>query len=159
VAEAQLSTISSPNHQRFTQAERPAKPAWGFGRSHAVLFAQISAPELHQPNHEQFAPDSLLAGFIGQNATATLQASDRVVVVANADQGYTDRKFGDGKAARESYIIMQGRFYPGTTVDRTLERMSVQDVVAYLVPQLAEQEFLHAKTIGEADLMLAVHWG
>ena len=62
----------------------------------------------------------LLAGFIGQTATAMLQASDRVVVVANADQGYTARKFADGKAARESYIIMQGRFYPGTTVDRTL---------------------------------------
>jgi hypothetical protein len=100
-----------------------------------------------------------IAGFICTSAISTLQASDRVVVVATADQRYTDRKFGDGKTARETYIIMQGRFYGGTTVDRTLERMSVRDVVAYLIPELAEQNFFPAKTTSEADLMLAVHWG
>lgn len=86
-------------------------------------------------------------------------ASDRVVVVANANEGYTERKFGVGKPARETYILMQGHHYGGTTVDRSLEQMSIRDVASYLVPQLAEQNFVPAKSTAEADLMLAVHWG
>jgi hypothetical protein len=92
-------------------------------------------------------------------APAPVHANDRVVVVAQADAGYTERKFGAGETTRESYIIMQGRFYAGTTVDRSLEQMSIQNVVSYLVPRLAEQKFVPAKSVEEADLILAVHWG
>jgi hypothetical protein len=92
-------------------------------------------------------------------AAPAIHANDRVVVVANAEESYTDRKFGDGKAARESYVIMQGRYFGGTTADSSLRRMTIRDIVSYLVPQLAEQNFVPAKTTGEADLVLAVHWG
>jgi len=98
---------------------------------------------------------SLLAFF----AAHALVADDRVAVVANAEESYTDRKFGDGKARRETYVVMQGRYYGGITVDRILEKMTIRQVVSYLVPKLAEQEYVPAKSLNEADLLLAVHWG
>jgi hypothetical protein len=88
-----------------------------------------------------------------------IYANDRVVVVSNADERYTEKKFGEGETKRETYVVMQGRYYSGTTVDRTLERMTFKEVASYLVPRLAEQQYMPAKSVADADLLLVVHWG
>lgn len=82
-----------------------------------------------------------------------------MVVVARADEAYTQRKFAGDQPQRETFVFMQGRYYSGRSVDRSIERTSFRDIVSYLVPKLADRQFVPAKSVPEADLVLVVHWG
>jgi hypothetical protein len=97
--------------------------------------------------------------LIAACAAGAIYANDRVVVVSNADERYTEEKFGEGETKRETYVVMQGRYHSGTTIDRSLERMTFKEIASYLVPRLAEQQYVPAKSVPEADLLLVVHWG
>jgi hypothetical protein len=86
-------------------------------------------------------------------------ADPRVAVVAKADPAYTARKFGDGKAAVETYVVMQGHYFDGLTVDHSIERMPFRQIAEYLGVELARENYLPAKTIKDAQLLIVVHWG
>lgn len=91
---------------------------------------------------------------------ATVLADDRVRVNASANPDYTAQKFGSGgKPKTETYVFMEGHYFPGTTVDRSIERMPFRRIAEYLAPHLAKQQFLPAKSLQTADLLLVVHWG
>jgi hypothetical protein len=100
---------------------------------------------------------SAAAAFL---ATPSAQADDRVRVNASANPEYTERKFGGGGPPKvETYVFMEGHFYPGTTVDRSIERMPFRRIAEYLAPQLAKQKYLPAPDLQSADLVLVVHRG
>lgn len=80
-------------------------------------------------------------------------------VVAFADADYTKRKFENGKPRVESYVVMQGRYFDGATRDPGIEKMPFRRIIEYLAPELARQQFLPAKSLGDADLLVIVHWG
>jgi hypothetical protein len=89
----------------------------------------------------------------------SLAADDRVMVIALADQDYTREKFADGKSKPETYVVMPGNFFAGTTVDRMLERMPFRKIAGYLAYELARREYWPAVSPNDADLLLVVHWG
>lgn len=89
-----------------------------------------------------------------------LSADDRVRVNASAHPDYATRKFGaGGKPRPETYVFMEGHYFPGTTVDHSLERMSFRQIAEYLAPHLAKQAYVPATDLKSADLLLVVHWG
>ncbi|HWA25013.1 MAG TPA: hypothetical protein VG734_05005 [Lacunisphaera sp.] len=98
-----------------------------------------------------------LAGFLAGAATS-VRADARVTVVANADEEYAAAKLANGKAV-ETYVIMQGHYFDGHTVDRSIERMPFRKIAEYLGGQLARQNFLPAISPRNAKLLIVVHWG
>jgi hypothetical protein len=86
-------------------------------------------------------------------------ADSRVALTASADPAYTQRKYGGDEPRAETYVFMQGRYYEGHTVDRSIERMPFRRIAEYLAPQLARQQYLPASDVKFADLVIVVHWG
>lgn len=99
------------------------------------------------------------AGALGLLLAVAAWADDRVVVFAEANPDYSRRKFGDGQPQRETFVLMQGRFYGGARADPSITKMPFRQVVSYLLPKLAQQEFVPARSVAEADLLIVVHWG
>ena len=93
------------------------------------------------------------------SAAAPLFADPRVAVVATAREEYVERRLVDGKPRPESYVFMQGNYYGGHTVDRSLERMTFRQIAEFLAPELVKQEYRPTTQVKEADLLLVVHWG
>ena len=62
-------------------------------------------------------------GLIGALLIAAGEAAadSRVSLTATAEPTYTERKYGGEKPKAETYVFMQGSFFAGYTVDRTLE--------------------------------------
>lgn len=86
-------------------------------------------------------------------------ADPRVIVSATASPEYTQRKFSDGKVAPESYVVMQGRFFEGNIVDRSIDRMPFRHIAEVFAPELAKRQYWPAKDPKEANLLIVVHWG
>jgi hypothetical protein len=82
-----------------------------------------------------------------------------VLINAQAGSDYTQEKFPDGKPKPESYVVMPGNCFAGTTVDRTLERMPFRRIATFLAQELARREYWPATSPNDADLLLVVHWG
>lgn len=103
----------------------------------------------------------LAGALLGALALAALLPADRhVVVVSRADPDYLRDRLGpDGRERTQSYVVLPGRHYPGFTVDRTMERTTIRDIVDLLAPELARRGFVPGASAASADLLLVVHWG
>jgi hypothetical protein len=97
----------------------------------------------------------LLLGFLG----APCAADPRVIVSAVASPDYTAHKYGGGKERPESYIVMQGHYFPGGIVDPSIEQMPFRKIAEVFAPELAKRQYWPAKDAKEADLLIVVHWG
>jgi hypothetical protein len=88
-----------------------------------------------------------------------VRADDRVIVSAKASPEYTAQKFADGRFKRETYVVMEGKYYSGATVDRSIERMPFRQIAAYLAQELAKREYWPSREPRDADLLLVMDWG
>jgi hypothetical protein len=86
-------------------------------------------------------------------------ADPRVIVSATAAPEYTLHKYGDGKTKPESYVVMQGHYFEGDTLDKSIDRMPFRRITEILAPELAQRQYWPAKNIKDADLLIVVHWG
>ena len=104
-----------------------------------------------------FQRGSILLMFV---FTFVVLRGDTLVVAFSASSpGYFENRMKDGKLQPQTYVFMQGQFYPGGTRDRTLERTPFSSIVNRLAGDLKQQAFVPARTLAEADLLLVVHWG
>ena len=92
-------------------------------------------------------------------AANLVNADNRVVVSATADASYTEKKYGEGKTKRETYVVMKGHYFAGTTIDGSIDKMTFRGILDYLAPKLALQQFLPAQKGESPDLLLVIHWG
>ena len=83
---------------------------------------------------------------------------DFITVNANATHSYAERKIVNGTPQRETYAFFEGKFF-GETNDPTLKRLSFNDIVRILAPDLAKQNYFPAKDYKAADLVIVVNWG
>ena len=83
----------------------------------------------------------------------------QVSVVSTATPAYTARKFADGKVLPETYAFMEGKFFSGITVDRSIDRMPFRRIAEALAPELARQQLFPAKDLRSANLLVVMHWG
>ena len=87
-------------------------------------------------------------------------AETRVAIKATADEDYVvDRLDENGTPRVQKYVFLEGAFSPGTTPDKSLDEAEFNEVVHTLAPYLTKKDFWPAKEIGDADLVIAVHWG
>jgi len=92
--------------------------------------------------------------------TLSLLADRHVVVIARADPDYARSRYdAEGTLIPQSYVFMKGNHYPGGTVDRTMERMSFEEIAGQLAPELAKRQYFPSQSVTDADLLLIVHWG
>jgi hypothetical protein len=102
----------------------------------------------------------VLLGFAALGPWAGDCAADpRVIVSAIANPAYTAHKFGEGRTRPESYVVMQGHYFPGGIVDRSIERMPFRKLAEVFAPELAKRQYWPAKSAADADLLIVVHWG
>ncbi len=91
--------------------------------------------------------------------TGRLRADGNVIVNSVASAEYTARKYPNGEAKEESYVIMQGHFFEGVSVDGSIDRLPFRRIAEIFAPELAKRKYLPAKSTREADLLIVVHWG
>lgn len=60
--------------------------------------------------------------------TSLALADSTVALTADANPGYTKRKYEGGKPRTETYVLMEGKFAEGTTVDRSLDKMTFRQI-------------------------------
>jgi hypothetical protein len=87
------------------------------------------------------------------------RADQHVALISTASPEYTQRKFAGGEPRTETYVFLEGRFFDGATVDRSLQKMSFRRIAEIIAPELAKQNYLPARAIAQSDLLLVVHWG
>lgn len=99
----------------------------------------------------------LLAGLV---ATHQTHGADKwVVVTSQAQPAYTQKKFEGDHPRLEHYVLMEGRYYAGGVVDGSLEKMTFRKIAESFAPELARKNYLPAKEIKEADLLIVIDWG
>jgi hypothetical protein len=88
------------------------------------------------------------------------RADKHVAIKADANSAYEESRANpNGEKRVEKYVFLQGKFFPGSIKDRSLEQTEMMDVARALAPHLAKQNFLPSKDQSEADIVIAVHWG
>ena len=103
---------------------------------------------------------SRLAVFWSVLGVAPIAFADRhVAVTASANAEYTKRKYAGEKPQAESYVFMEGKYFDGVTVDRSIEKMSFRRIAEFLAPELARQQYFPSIDPKNADILLVVHWG
>jgi hypothetical protein len=88
-----------------------------------------------------------------------VRAERLVLARSTVTNEYLENRMKDGKPLPQSYVFMPGRFLPGTTRDKSLEKMSFRAIAERLAVDLRRQEFHPAAALQKADLLLVVHWG
>lgn len=85
--------------------------------------------------------------------------SARVSVDAVASESYQKIQAARAPDDIETIHFMEGQFFPGLSKDPSLERVSFQEIVEGLAPNLAKQNYLPGDDIRTGDLLLVVHYG
>ncbi len=83
----------------------------------------------------------------------------RVAVSATTAPTYDRQVPGQKEPRRETYVFMEGRFFPARQESASLMRMPFMTIAQTLAVDLARQNYWPAPDPAEADLLLMVHWG
>jgi hypothetical protein len=101
---------------------------------------------------------SLVASAFFASGCATLANSD-VTVTSSAAPDYTRAKFGQEQPRAETYVFMVGRYFEGTTLDHSLDRLTFRKLAESMAQELALKQYFPAKDINSADLLVVIYWG
>jgi hypothetical protein len=101
---------------------------------------------------------SLVASGFFSSGCATLANSD-VTVTSSAAPDYTRAKFGQEQPRAETYVFMVGRYFEGTTLDHSLDRLTFRKLAESMAQELALKQYFPAKDINSADLLVVIYWG
>jgi hypothetical protein len=101
----------------------------------------------------------LLAGLAVLPAAVRANHADFVVINASASKAYTQQKFVNGAPRPETYVFYEGKFFGGTTNDKSIAHASFMDIAKVLAPNLAKQNYRPTKNAAAADLLIVVNWG
>ncbi|GAB5559629.1 MAG: hypothetical protein SynsKO_12760 [Synoicihabitans sp.] len=88
-----------------------------------------------------------------------LNKSARVTVASEASESYQKIQSARSPGEIETIHFMEGQFFPGLSKDKSLDRVSFQEIVEALAPNLAKQNYIPGDDITTGDLLLVVHYG
>ncbi|HEY4249166.1 MAG TPA: hypothetical protein VGM64_20245 [Lacunisphaera sp.] len=86
-------------------------------------------------------------------------ADNHVTVNAWASPEYVSRKDAGGASRQETYVFAAGRFFGGSRVDHSIDRLPFRKIAEFLAPELARRNYVPTPRVDTADLLLIVHWG
>lgn len=85
--------------------------------------------------------------------------SARVSVASEASASYQKAQAERAPGDIETIHFMEGQYFGGLSKDKSLERVTFQEIVEGLAPNLAKQNYLPGDDIKTGDLLLVVHYG
>ena len=85
--------------------------------------------------------------------------SARVSVDSEASAEYQKIQAERTPGDIETIHFMEGQYFGGISKDNSLERVTFQEIVEGLAPNLAKQNYLPGDDIRTGDLLLVVHYG
>lgn len=92
-----------------------------------------------------------------------LRADNIVANFSTATKEYVATHNSATVPTRQSYVLLQGRYFPGRIRDRGLEKTSFTTIARVVSHALQKKNtsptFFPAKTLPSADLLVVVHWG
>ena len=83
----------------------------------------------------------------------------RVVVDSEASASYLEAQANRSPDDIETVHFMEGQYFGGLSKDKSLERVTFQEIVEGLAPNLAKQNYLPGDDVRTGDLLLVVHYG
>ena len=92
-----------------------------------------------------------------------LRADNLVANLSTATTEYLSLQEPKAEPVRQSFVLLQGQFFPGRIRDRGLEKMSFATVARVLGHALQKKKesplFYPASSLSSADLLIVIHWG
>ncbi|WP_438482258.1 hypothetical protein [Oleiharenicola lentus] len=85
--------------------------------------------------------------------------NERIAVSSTVAPDYV-RELEGGKGPRAAtYVVTEGKFLSGGTVDRSIEKVTFTQLMQKLAPDLARQKYYPTKDEPNADVLIVVNWG
>ncbi|MDA0349828.1 MAG: hypothetical protein O3C43_22320 [Verrucomicrobia bacterium] len=91
--------------------------------------------------------------------TISLQGANRILIKAVASEEYVKQRALDDEKKIQTYNFYEGRFFGGNSKDRSLERFTFMDIIQDMAMHLQKQGYYNSPVVGEADLLIVVHYG
>ena len=93
------------------------------------------------------------SGYVRGNQSAS------VFIDSQASEEYQEKsRIVDGQEY-ETYHFLEGRFFGGSKLDKSLVEMEFQDIVENLRRELRYRNYYPAGSFEKGDLLIVVHWG
>ena len=115
-------------------------------------------PKFHFPRFVMFIVVGAASPSIGLGISFFSNAA-RVTVDSVASEEYQKVQDARSPGDIETIHFMEGQFFGGLSKDKSLERVTFQEIVEGLAPNLAKQNYLPGNDIRTGDLLLVVHYG
>lgn len=108
-----------------------------------------------------FAPGKLWISLIALLLLiSSLQgANNRILIKAVASEDYVKQRALDATKKIQTYNFFEGKFFPGNTKDRSLERFTFMEILENMAIHLQKQGYYNHPELGEADQLIVVHYG
>jgi hypothetical protein len=92
--------------------------------------------------------------------TNSLQAANnRIIIKTVASEEYVKQRASDIKKKIQTYNFFEGRYFPGNSKDRSMERFTFMDIIEDMAVHLQKQGYYNSPNVGEGDLLIVVHYG
>lgn len=92
-------------------------------------------------------------------ATALQAANNQILIKTVASQEYVKQRVNSTSAKTQTYNFFEGRYFPGNVKNRGMERFTFMDVITNMAEHLKKQGYYNHPEVGEADLLIVVHYG
>ena len=86
-------------------------------------------------------------------------AANRITLKAVATDEYLEVRERDGAAEILTYQFLEGRRFTGKSLNKSLERMTFQELAVNLAENLVKQNFYPNPELGQGELLIVVHYG
>ena len=102
----------------------------------------------------------LTPGLLAVSLIAQLTPlNERIAVSSTAAPDYVRPQDGVAGLRPQGYIVTSGHRVESGTRDRSIEKLTFNQLVGRLAPDLARQKYFPARSVDTADLLIVVHWG
>ncbi|OUW17951.1 MAG: hypothetical protein CBD18_03550 [Opitutales bacterium TMED158] len=105
----------------------------------------------------KWAAGLCLLSLVATSASAAKTA--RIFVDSEASVTYNEKKESDDGTKYETYVFIEGKYYPGSFKDPSLSIPSFEEVAQTLAENMKERNYYPSGTPTEGDLLVVVHYG
>ena len=117
------------------------------------------APSGRVSRYIGYAVGEIVLIVVGIMIAPELHAANRIVLKAEAMEEYLIERALDPSKKVQTYQFMKGRYYGGSIVDPSMDRVSFEDIVQNMAVHLRKRNYYPEPELGKSDLLFVVHYG